>query len=315
MKFKVFVDGQEGTTGLKINERLLGRSDLEILRIEPEKRKDPEARRILLNEADVSFLCLPDEASRESVSLVSNPNTRIIDASTAFRTDPNWAYGLPELNKQQREIIRDSTRISVPGCHATGFNMMLYPLVSNGIVPKDYPITSYSVAGYSGGGKKMIADYQAVDQNKKLKIPQLYSLKLNHKHLPEMQKISGLLYPPMFTPIVGNYYNGEIVSIPLFPRLLHKKITAKDIQNFFESYYASECFVRVMPYESDAYLDDGFLGATACNDTNRIEIFIFGQDERILLSARFDNLGKGSSGAAIQNMNLMLGIDEKIGLE
>ncbi len=315
MSFKVFVDGQEGTTGLKINERLSGRSDLEILKIEPERRKDPEARRSLLNEADVSFLCLPDEASRESVSLVTNHKTRIIDASTAFRTDPNWVYGLPELNKKQREKIRNSTRISVPGCHATGFNMMLYPLVNKGIVPKDYPVTSCSVAGYSGGGKKMIADYAAIDKSVKLEVPRFYSLNLNHKHLKEMQKIPGLLFPPIFTPIVGDFYQGEVVSLPLFPRLLNKKMSAKDIHNFLDSYYASERFVKVMPYEADNCLDDGFLGATECNGTNRIEIFVFGQDDRILLAARFDNLGKGSSGAAIQNMNIILGIEEGTGLE
>jgi N-acetyl-gamma-glutamyl-phosphate reductase len=324
MRFTVFVDGQAGTTGLKINERLANRPDLEILKIEPEKRKDPEARRSMLNEADVSFLCLPDEAARESVSLVNNPKARIIDASTAHRTHPEWVYGLPELNKNQRDKIRASTRISVPGCHATGFNLILYPLVSEEIISRDYPISSYSVAGYSGGGKKMIAGYEAPNRDGKLAIPRLYSLQLNHKHIPEMQKIPDLAFPPLFAPIVADFYNGEVVSIPLFPRLFLKKMTAKNLQSFLASYYALEPFVKIMPYEAEAELDDGFLGATECNDTNRIEIFVFGQDDRfsldrqedrILISARFDNLGKGSSGAAIQNMNIILGIDEGTGLE
>lgn len=314
MKFKVFVDGQEGTTGLKINERLADRKDLEILNIEPEKRKDPEVRRVLLNEADIAFLCLPDEASRESVSLVNNDRTKIIDASTAFRTDPDWTYGLPELNKMQREKIRKSRRVSVPGCHATGYNLIIYPLVNEGIMSKDYPVNCYTVAGYSGGGKKMIFEYEMIDKKPALEIPRLYSLKLNHKHIPEMQKVPGLSFPPIFTPIVGDFYNGEIVSIPLFSRLLNKQITAKSIHAFLDSYYKSERFVKVMPFGDDVNLENGFFGATECNNTNRLEIFVFGNDERILISSRFDNLGKGSSGAAIQNMNIMLGIDEGLGL-
>ncbi len=315
MKFKIFVDGQEGTTGLKINERLAGRKDLEILTIEPGKRKDPEARRILLNEADIAFLCLPDEASRESVSLVNNDRTKIIDASTAFRTDPNWTYGLPELNEKQREKIRKSHRVSVPGCHATGYNLIIYPLVNEGIMPKDYPVNCYTVAGYSGGGKKMISEYETIDKKPALKIPRFYSLKLNHKHIPEMQKVSGLIFPPIFTPIVGDFYNGEVVSIPLFPRLLNKQITAKDTHKFLDSYYKSERFVKVMPFDIETNLDNGFLGATECNNSNKLEIFVFGSDEHILITSRFDNLGKGSSGAAIQNMNIMLDVDEGLGLE
>ncbi|OPY57890.1 MAG: N-acetyl-gamma-glutamyl-phosphate reductase [Pelotomaculum sp. PtaU1.Bin035] len=315
MKYKVFVDGQEGTTGLKINERLSRRADIDILKIDPERRKDPEVRCIFLNEADIAFLCLPDVASRESAALVTNNKTRIIDASTAHRTDPNWTYGIPELSKNQRARIRDSRRVSVPGCHATGFNMAIYPLIQEGIVPKDYPITCQSITGYSGGGKKLIEKYEETGVNKKnLKSPRFYALNLTHKHLPEMQKINGLLFPPLFTPIVGDFYQGMVVAVPLLTRLLNKKISAKDVQEVLASYYSSEHFVSVMPYESEDCLDSGYLDATGCNNTNRIEIFIFGNGEQILLLSRLDNLGKGASGAAIQNMNIMLGLDERTGL-
>lgn len=316
MKYKVFVDGQEGTTGLKINERLSKRTDIEALKIDPEKRKDPEERRKILNEADIAFLCLPDAAARESVSLVTNNKTRIIDASTAHRTDPDWTYGLPELSGNQRALIKDSHRVSVPGCHATGFNLALYPLVRKGIVPGDYPVTCQSVTGYSGGGKKLIEQYEAADINKKnLKSPRFYALSLNHKHLPEMQKVSGLEYPPVFTPIVGEFYQGMAVAVPLLKRLLNKKITAEEVQELMAAYYASERFVCVMPYESENYLDNGFFDATGCNNTNKVEIFVFGHSEQILVVSRLDNLGKGASGAAVQNMNIMLGVEEGTGLE
>ena len=315
MKYKIFVDGQEGTTGLQINDYLSKRPDLEILNIEPEKRKDPEARRILLNEADVAFLCLPDPAAKESVSLVENPNTRIIDASTAFRTDPDWTYGLPELNKNQRELIKNSHRVSNPGCHATGLILPLYPLIEEGVVPTDYPITCTSLSSYSGGGKKLIEKYENSGWEGGLNSPKHYALKLTHKHLPEMQKMAGLKFPPVFVPVVSNFYKGIAVSIPLLPRLLNKKVSAADVRDLLASHYASEHFVRVMPYESDAYLENGYLNAEACNNTNNADIFIFGNDSQILLLTRFDNLGKGASGAAIQNMNIMLGLDEGMGLE
>jgi len=316
MKYKVFVDGQEGTTGLKINERLSGRTDIDMLEIDPARRKDPEARRTLLNSADIAFLCLPDDAARESAALVTDAGTKIIDASTAHRTDPNWTYGIPELSEHQRALIRDSHRVAVPGCHATGFIMALYPLIREGIVPKDYPLTCQSVTGYSGGGKKLIEKHEDVGAARNnLESPQFYALSLKHKHLPEMQKMNGLLFPPLFTPIVGDFYQGMVVAVPLLARLLSKKISAEDVQNILASYYASERFVRVMPYGAESCLDNGFLDATGCNNTNRIEIFVFGNDEQILLLSRFDNLGKGASGAAVQNMNIMLGLDEGIGLE
>lgn len=315
MKPKIFVDGQEGTTGLQINDYLSKRSDLEILKIDPEKRKDPIVRSALLNEADIAFLCLPDAAAKESVSLVNNDNTKIIDASTAFRTDPNWTYGLPELDKNQRESIRNSYRVSNPGCHATGFILALYPLVKEGIVPDDYPVTCTSLTGYSGGGKKLIASYETPDSQDGLNSPKHYALKLTHKHLPEMQKMADLKYPPVFAPVVSNFYKGMAVSVPLVPRLLNKKVSAGDVRDLLASHYASEHFVRVMPFESDSYLDNGFFNAEACNNTNNAEIFVFGHDDQIMVITRFDNLGKGASGAAIQNMNIMLGLDERIGLE
>lgn len=317
MKYKIYVDGQEGTTGLKINERLSGRTDIEILKIASEKRKDIEARRALLNEADIVFLCLPDDASREAVSLVENKKTRIIDASTAFRTHEDWTYGLPELSKEQRELIHKSSRVANPGCHATGFNLAVYPLIKAGIIPKTYPITAYSVTGYSGAGKKMIALYEESDEDtkKKLESPRFYSLNLTHKHLPEMKKVCELNNDPLFTPIIGDFYKGMLVSIPLIAPMLNKKVTAKDVQEIMANHYASEHFVKVIPFDSAANLDNGFLNATECNDTNKAEIFVFGRDEQILVISRFDNLGKGASGAAVQNMNIMLGIDEKVGLE
>lgn len=313
MKYKVFVDGQEGTTGLKIHDYLSNRSDIEVLHIESEYRKNIEARRILLNEADIAFLCLPDIAAKESVSLVSNSKTRIIDTSTAHRTDIKWIYGLPELNKKQRDMIRNSYRVSVPGCHATGFIISLYPLVKQGIVSKEYPVTCYSVSGYSGGGKKLIRWYEN-NHFSDINSPKPYALKLNHKHLPEMQKITGLVYPPVFTPIVSNYYKGITVSIPLLPRFLNKKYTVSDIHEILSEYYASEHFINILPLDNENYLEDGYLDIEACNNTNRIDIFVSGNENQILLTARFDNLGKGASCAAIQNMNLMLGLEEKNGL-
>jgi N-acetyl-gamma-glutamyl-phosphate reductase len=315
MKKTVFVDGQHGTTGLKIRERLQGRSDITILEIPESRRKDPEARKKLLNDADIVFLCLPDDAARESVSLVKNEKVCIIDGSTAHRVTPGWVYGLPELNKGQRTLIKNSKRIAVPGCHATGFVSMLYPLVALGIVPPDYPVTTNTTAGYSGGGKSMIADYQDPNAPDYIKNPRPYSLTLNHKHIPEMTKICGLSRPPIFAPTVVNVYAGEIISIPLVPELLKKPYAAADIQKALADYYAGEKFIKVMPYPADDYLKNGFMTFTDCNDTNNLEIFVFGGADRVLVSARFDNLGKGASGAAVQNMNIVLGVNEAAGLE
>ena len=315
MKKTVFVDGQHGTTGLKIRERLDRRNDIEVLEITEDKRKDPEVKRKLLNEADIVFLCLPDDAARESVSLIKNDKVCVIDGSTAHRVTEGWAYGLPELKKGQRDLIRKSKRIAVPGCHATGFVLMLYPLVAQGIVAPDYPVTSHTVAGYSGGGKAMIADYHDPKAPDFIKNPRPYSLALNHKHIPEMQKIVGLVRPPIFAPTVVNVYAGEIISIPLVPAYLKKKMEAAEIREALAEYYAGEKFVKVMPFPADSYLKNGFLTFTDCNGTNNLEIFVFGSKDRILVSARFDNLGKGASGAAVQDMNIVLGVEESTGLE
>jgi len=314
MKKTVFVDGQHGTTGLKIRERLNGREDIEILEIPDDKRKDTGTKKKLLNEADIVFLCLPDDAARESVSLVENNSVCIIDGSTAHRVTEGWVYGLPELNKGQRTLIKNSKRITVPGCHATGFVALLYPLVTGGIVDAEYPVTSYAVAGYSGGGKAMIADYEKDVVPEYIKNPRLYSLQLNHKHVPEMTRVVGLAQSPVFSPTVVDVYNGEVVSIPLIANQLKKAFTAADIRSFLADYYDGESFINVMPYPPDDNLKDGFLTFTDCNGTNNLDIFVFGNRERILLSARFDNLGKGSSGTAVQDMNIVLGLPETTGL-
>jgi N-acetyl-gamma-glutamyl-phosphate reductase len=314
MKKTVFIDGQHGTTGLKIHERLNIRKDIELIEIPEESRKDPKAKEKLLNEADIVFLCLPDDAARESVRLIKNKSVCVVDGSTAHRVTEGWIYGLPELKKEQRNLIKNSKRIVVPGCHATGFVAIVYPLVAMGIISPDYPVTCHATAGYSGGGKTMIADYQADNVPDYIKNPRPYSLALNHKHIPEMTKITGLTHPPLFAPTVVNVYNGEIISIPLIVPNLKKKLAAKEMRATLAEYYAGERFIKVMPYPADDYLKNGFMTFTDCNDTNNLEIFVFGSEERILLSARFDNLGKGASGAAVQNMNLVLGVDEATGL-
>jgi N-acetyl-gamma-glutamyl-phosphate reductase len=315
MKKKVFVDGQHGTTGLKIHERLNGRKDIEVLQIPSDKRKDPATRKEFLNGADIVFLCLPDNAARESVSMISSSSVCVIDGSTAHRVAEGWVYGLPELKKEQRDLIKKSKRISVPGCHATGFVLMLYPLVAQGIVTPDYPVTCHAVAGYSGGGKALINDYSGKNMPDFIKNPRPYSLALDHKHLPEMTKIVGLARPPVFAPTVVDVYAGEIVSIPLVPDRLEKRLSAAYIREVLAEYYAGENFVKVMPYPADDFLKNGFLTFADCNGTNNLEIFVFGNEDRVLLSARYDNLGKGASGTAVQDMNIILGLDESTGLE
>jgi N-acetyl-gamma-glutamyl-phosphate reductase len=314
MKPNVFIDGQSGTVGLKIHERLSARKDIELIEIPLEKRKDPEARRKLLNEADIVFLCLPDDAARESVSLIANKSVCVIDGSTAHRVTDGWVYGLPELKKGQRTLIKNSKRIVVPGCHATGFISLLFPLVSKGIVAPDYPVTSYAIAGYSGGGKSMIADYKGKNPHEDILNPRPYSLGLNHKHVPEITKYSGLTQAPLFNPTVVNVYNGEIIFVPLVVRYLIKQLSAAEIRAVMTEYYSGERFIKVIPFPADDYLENGFMTFTKCNGTNNLEIFIFGDQEKILLAARFDNLGKGSSGAAVQDMNIVLGLPEQTGL-
>ena len=313
-KYKVFVDGQEGTTGLEINERLRKRDDVEILRIDPEKRKDAAERGSCLNGADIVFLCLPDDAARESVSLIKNPETRVLDASTAHRVIDGWDYGIPELSVEHRKAIGNSKRVAVPGCFATGFNMLMYPLVKEGFVQADYPVSCHAVTGYSGGGKRLIGIFESGENKEKLKSPSFYSLDLHHKHLPEMRKHSGLLNCPIFTPIVCNYYRGMTVAVPLSVDLLHKKRDAPEIASFFADYYQGQKFVKVFPVNSQDGFEWGYVNAESCNYTNNIEILVFGDDRQILVIARLDNLGKGASGAAVQNMNVMLGLDETCSL-
>lgn len=312
MKHRVFVDGQEGTTGLRIHEVLAGRDDVELLRIDPDKRKDSTERARLLNAADVAFLCLPDAAAREAASLVTNPKTCLIDASTAHRTQPGWVYGLPELAADQRDKLRQSKRIANPGCHASAFVLLMRPLVDAGLLPADYPVSATSITGYSGGGKKMIEQYEA-GGDPLLTSPRPYALKLAHKHVPEMTVHTGLANKPAFMPIVANFYKGLSVHVPLHLSRL-KAATGQDLHSALAARYAGERFIRVMPLSDPATVEHGYFDVQACNDTNRVDIFVFASDEQVLLVARLDNLGKGASGAAVQCMNVHLGVDEGLGL-
>ena len=313
MKYRAFVDGQEGTTGLRIHEYLAQRSDIEVLRIDADKRKDASQRARLLNAADVAFLCLPDAAAKEAAALVNNPNTCLIDASTAHRIAPGWAFGLPELAPEQRDRIRGSKRISNPGCHASAFILLLRPLVDAGLVPASLPVSATSITGYSGGGKKMIEQYEA-GGDARLDSPRPYGLTLAHKHVPEMMAHTGLVAKPVFMPIVGRFYKGLTVSVPLHLSQLGSACTAQDLQGVFEKRYAGERFIRVMPLRDAATLQAGYFDVQACNDTNRVDIFVFANDTQVMLMARLDNLGKGASGAAVQAMNVHLGLDESVGL-
>lgn len=314
MKKKIFIDGSHGTTGLKIHERLDNREDIELIAIDADKRKDSEARRHYLNSADIVFLCLPDDAARESVSLLSNSGVRVIDASTAHRTAEGWAYGIPELNPGQRETIKNAGRVSVPGCYASGFCAILHPLVSEGFLQSDYPISSYAITGYSGGGKQMIAAFQSYTADRQEICCRPKNLNLAHKHLPEMQKFGLLKRPPIFTPIVGDFFQGMLMFVPLHPSLMTNNTDKDRIRSFFADYYQGERFIRVASDKDIASIADGFLSPTACNGTNMLEIFVFGRNDHLLIVARLDNLGKGASGAAVQNMNILLGVPEDTGL-
>lgn len=314
MAIKVFIDGKEGTTGLKIFERFANRSDLEILEISEEKRKDPVEKAKMINASDYTFLCLPDAAAVESAQLCTNPNTVIIDASTAHRTNPAWAYGFPELDKSFREKIATSKRIANPGCYASGSIAILYPLVQSGILPKDYPVVIHAVSGYSGAGKKAIAQYEAEDRDSGLDTPRLYALTQQHKHLPEIKIISGLDFEPVFNPYVCDYYQGMTVTVGLHARLLSKKVTAKDVWKMFSKHYEGCRFVKVAGFMGEGTLPEQFIPANTLANTNNMEIFVYGNDDRIMVTTRFDNLGKGASGAAVQCFNISMGIDEGSGL-
>ena len=314
MTHRVFVDGQEGTTGLRIHEYLSQRADVELLKIDPDKRKDPAERARLLNAADVAFLCLPDAAAREAAAMVTNPKTCLIDASTAHRTSPEWAFGLPELAREQRDRLRASKRIANPGCHASAFILLLRPLVDAGLVPAGLPVSATSITGYSGGGKKMIEQYEAARTDRRLDAPRPYGLTLKHKHLPEMVAHTGLSVTPAFMPIVGDFYKGLSVSVPLHLSQLTPGTTGQALQQALEKHYSGERFIRVMPLSDAATVEDGYFDVQACNDTNRVDLFVFAGHGQVLLMARLDNLGKGASGAAVQSMNVHLGVDEGLGL-
>lgn len=307
--YKIFIDGKEGTTGLEITNRFKDRKDIEIISISSELRKDVLEKKKILNSVDYVFLCLPDDFARESVSLIENDKVKVIDASTAHRIDKNWAYGFAELSKSHREKIQNSNRVANPGCYASGFISLCYPLIANKIISADSLVTSYGISGYSGGGKSMIYEYERDFEN--YKSPRFYALGQHHKHLPEMQTISGLNNAPMFNPIVDDFYSGMVVNIPLFTKTLNKKITPRDLHEIFSEHYAHQNFVKVKPFVENP---TKFMDTNTLAGTNNMEIFIHGSDDHILLSSRFDNLGKGASGSAVQCMNIMMGIDETTGL-
>ena len=312
-KTKIFIDGSEGTTGLRIHDRFKGRDDVELLAIDYDRRKEPAERARLINASDITFLCLPDAAARESVSLVENEHVRIIDTSTAHRTEPGWAYGFPELSERHRNAIRNGKRVAVPGCHATGFVSVVYPLIAGGILPKGYPISAFSLTGYSGGGKKMIGEYSATARELELDAPREYALTQQHKHLKEMKAVTGLDRLPLFSPIVADYYSGMVVSVPLYTEFFTKCKNPQELTAFFADFYKGEKFIRV-DETGGADLYGGMLAGNTLAGWDGLKILVTGNEERIIVSAQFDNLGKGASGAAIQCLNIMLGCDEAKGL-
>ena len=313
MKFKVFIDGKEGTTGLQIFERFEKRKDIELLEIKEELRKDLEERKKCINESDITFLCLPDQASIEAVSLLNNSHTKIIDASTAHRTLPNWAYGFPELGDDFREKIKTNQLVAVPGCYASGFQAIVYPLIKLGIAKKDYPFTVNAISGYSGAGKKGIAQYEDLNRDKEFDAPRLYAMGQMHKHLKEMKAISGLDKEPLFNPYVCDFYKGMLVTVPLYTNLLNIKITPKELHKKLSDYYKNQKFVKVMPF-NELGTESGFLSANHLSGKDYLEIYVSGNEERISITSCLDNLGKGASGAAVECMNIMLGLPDDLGL-
>ena len=315
MKQKVFVDGSEGTTGLRIFERFQGRDDVELIKIDPELRKDPEERKRLINASDITFLCLPDVAARESAGLVDpdNDHTVIIDTSTAHRTEEGWAYGFPELSDKHLEAVKTGNRIAVPGCYASGFISLIYPLVAGGIIPKDYPVSAFALSGYSGAGKKTIAVYESEDRPSELSSGREYALAQLHKHLKEMKAITGLSRTPLFSPIIDDYYSGMVVSTPFYADMLSKKMTPAELLEFYREYYAGKKFIKVAEAD-DETAASGFLAGNSLSGWDGLKIYVTGNEERIVVSSQFDNLGKGASGAAIQCMNLRIGCEEEKGL-
>ena len=304
-KPKVFIDGREGTTGLQIYERLGCRDDISLLHIDESKRKDIDTRRNLINEANLIFLCLPDAAASEAVRLIENEKTRVIDASTAHRTDPGWVYGLPELNPEQGKRIAEARFVANPGCHATGFIVSVYPLIKLGILPLDYPLTCFSQTGYSGGGKATIAEYEE-RKTEEMYASGLYALGLRHKHLPEMMAVTGLTCAPIFCPVINDYYRGMATTVTLHNRMLAKKdVTVESIRRKLAEYYAGQRYITVAPET-----ESGTLYSNWGAGTNNLELTVSGNETQTLIIARFDNLGKGASGAAVQNMEIMLNLEE-----
>jgi len=310
MAKKVFIDGKAGTTGLRIYERLESRKDIEIITLSDELRKDINAKKKALNEADIAFLCLPDDAARESVSLIENENTVVIDTSTAHRTNPDWAYGFPELSAKSEEKIKSSKRIAVPGCHASGFIALIYPLIESGILNKDVLLSCFSITGYSGGGKKMIAEYEDKNRDTLLDAPRQYGIAQKHKHLPEMKIISGIEKEPVFCPVVSQFYSGMEVTVPIFSSMLQNGKTVNDIKEAYRNKYSSS-----IVYYTENSDENGFLSANKLSGKDSMEISVAGNDDRILLIARYDNLGKGASGAAVECLNIVLGTEKTEGLE
>ena len=307
----VYIDGKEGTTGLQIYDRLAGRQDIELLLIDEDKRKDAAERKKLMNAADLVFLCLPDAAAVEAVELVENPSTRIIDASTAHRTAPGWVYGFPELGEDQREAIRTAKRVANPGCYATGFISLIAPLVKRGLLPADAPVTCHAISGYTGGGKKAIAQYEAEEREAELVSPRHYAVTLAHKHIPEMMQVCGLERKPIFMPMICDFPQGMVVTVPVYLDVLNGAQTPDSLRRLYRDFYAGSRFVSVRPDDAPAC---GFIGSNNLAGTNDLQIFVCGTEEQVMLAARLDNLGKGASGAAVQNMNIMLGFPEETGL-
>ena len=310
MKPVVYIDGKEGTTGLQIFERLGSRDDIDLILIDEDKRKDTAERKKFINAADIVFLCLPDAAAREAVALCENDTTRFIDASTAHRTDPAWDYGFAELSEAHRAAIMKSKRVANPGCHASGFISSVYPLVKLGIVPADYPLTCSSLTGYSGGGKKLIAEYEDPNRDPRHDSHRIYGTTLKHKHLPEMVMMTGISRAPAFSPIVGDFYSGMVMTVPLHTGMLHGSPGPEEIRQVYRERYGGEKLIRVM----DKDPEDGFIHSNVMAGSDEFQIFVTGNEERVLLLSRFDNLGKGASGQAVQNMNIMLGIEETKGV-
>ena len=308
MKHKVFIDGSEGTTGLQIHERLSERSDIELLRIERANRKDKEARRRFLNAADIVFLCLPDDAARDSVSLIENEKTRVIDASTAHRT--LWTYGFPELSPQHRAEIKKARHVANPGCHASGFVSIVYPLRAADVMPRDAMLSCFSISGYSGAGKKAISQYESEDRDPSFASPQSYALEQNHKHIPEIAKICSLEIPPVFCPVISDFYSGMATTVTLHAAQLKGSPGADEIFEILSNHYKNQRFIKVTQKS-----ETGKIAATTLCGTNNMTLYVCGNEKRISITSVFDNLGKGASGAAVQNMNLMLSLPEDAGLD